>query len=53
MNEAIELATRLNETLSRLTPEERLKLLEIACDGFCNLCGTEHLPCYCAPEFDE
>jgi len=36
-----------------MTPEERVLFWCGIQNGYCKDCGTDKLPCYCGPQFDE
>ena len=40
-------AETLNELLSELTDKQRMEVFEMVSDGYCNLCGSKVIPCYC------
>lgn len=45
------LVEQIREQQKALTDEERRYLWSEIKEGYCERCGSEHLPCYC--EFDE
>jgi hypothetical protein len=47
------LVRALREQQKGLTAERRHELWGEIQEGYCEHCGSEHLPCYCHPCFDE
>jgi hypothetical protein len=48
-----ELVAAAIEHARTLTDEGRLEFLGRISEGFCRLCGSPNLPCYCDPAYDE
>ena len=50
---AANLLDAVREHLATLTDEGRIEFIAACMEGYCQLCGTPHLPCFCAPCYDE
>lgn len=48
-----ETARALKAAMGGMHEENRVALASWLLSGFCDRCGTEYLPCYCGPEWDE
>jgi len=39
--------------LATLSKNERVEFIGSCMEDYCKLCGSEYLPCYCDPKYDE
>jgi|WetSurSiteA1Bulk_404760.scaffolds.fasta_scaffold35456_4 hypothetical protein len=46
------LIVSIRSFLRDMTDEGRYTIFEKIMDGYCPLCGSDHLPCYCSPVYD-
>lgn len=47
-----ELLSAIKSHLATLTDEERIDFMNDCIEGYCDLCGSKYLPCYCHPGYD-
>lgn len=50
---AVRLAAAVRNYLATLSKDARGEFVDELLDGYCKLCFTDKLPCYCAPGYDE
>jgi hypothetical protein len=48
-----DLVNSVKTHLKTLSKEARVEFISSCMEDYCELCGSECLPCYCAPGFDE
>ena len=47
------LVDAVREHLATLTDEGRIEFIAACMEGYCQICGTPDLPCFCASCYDE
>lgn len=43
----------IREYMKKLKDDERISFIDECLHGYCKLCGTSNVPCFCDPRYDE